>query len=215
MALKLFRTTEYSTSSLFTHTRPQAGVGPAALLVLSALWLAGPGNLVLWMAVAGGTQSAGGVLVAVALALAVAAFDCAVLSVLAWRRLLKFAITLMFALSAAGTWWLLAEAPSLADGAAGSQPWTGWQRLLAIIVVFVMPLLLVWRQTVRIVIVRRQFASNVIVLGASLAVLAGVLAVAGQDLRALVRYEPGWACMINPAAPLVRLSGHCTPPART
>ncbi len=79
MGLKLFRTTEYSSSSLFTHTRPQAGLWPATLLVISGLWLAGPGNVALWRAVAIGTSGTG-VLLAVALGAGIAAFVCALLS---------------------------------------------------------------------------------------------------------------------------------------
>ncbi len=204
MALKLFRSTEYSSSSLFTHSRPLAGVGAATLMVVSSIWLAVPGNLALWQAVAGGASSAGGAALAVALAVAIAAFNCALLSLLGWGRLFKLSIILLFALAAIGTWSLLAQ------GVGGALPWPAWQRVLAVVVLFLLPLLVVLRQRVRITGLRRRVASNVIVLGASLTVLAGVLAVAGQNLQALVSYEPGWACMINPAAPVLKLTGQCT-----
>ena len=55
----------------------------------------------------------------------------------------------------------------------------------------------------------RQFTGNLVILVVSLAVLAGVLWSAGHDLQALVSYKPGWACMINPAAPLLKASGQC------
>ncbi len=203
MGLKLFRTTEYSSSSLFTHTRPQAGLWPATLLIISGLWLAGPGNVALWRAVAIGTSGTG-VLLAVALGAGIAAFVCALLSLLAWRGLLKPAVTVLLMLSAAGTYMLLSEAPP-----AGLEPWSGWKRVLLVLALFIVPMLWVWRAPVRLISPRRQFTGNAIILAVSLAVLAAVLWVAGQNLQALVSYKPGWACMINPAAAVLKLTGQC------
>ncbi|MES2976303.1 MAG: phosphoethanolamine transferase domain-containing protein [Pseudomonadota bacterium] len=203
MGLKLFRTTEYSSSSLFTHTRPQAGLWPATLLVISGLWLAGPGNVALWRAVAIGTSGTG-VLLAVALGAGIAAFVCALLSLVAWRGLLKPAVSVLLMLSAAGTYMLLSEAPP-----AGLEPWAGWKRVLLVLALFIVPMLWVWRAPVRLISPRRQFTGNAIILAVSLAVLAAVLWIAGQNLQALVSYKPGWACMINPAAAVLKLTGQC------
>jgi len=207
MGLKLFRTTEYSSSSLFTHTRPQAGLWPATLLIISGLWLAGPGNVALWRAVAIGTSgtSGTGALLAIALGAGIAAFVCALLSLVAWRGLLKPAVSVLLMLSAAGAYLLLSE-----TSPAGLEPWSGWKRVLLVLALFVVPMLLVWRAPVRLISLRRQLTGNAIILAVSLAVLAGVLAVAGQNLQALVSYKPGWACMINPAAAVLKLTGQCT-----
>ena len=204
MGLKLFRTTEYSSSSLFTHTRPQAGLWPATLLIISGLWLAGPGNVALWRAVVIGTSGTGALL-AIALGAGIAGFVCALLSVVAWRGLLKPAVSVLLMLSAIGAWMLLSEPPP-----AGFEPWSGWKRVLLVLALFIVPMLMVWRAPVRLVSLRRQFTGNAIILAASLAVLAAVLAVAGQNLQALTSYKPGWACMINPAAAVLKLTGQCT-----
>lgn len=203
MGLKLFRTTEYSSSSLFSHTRPQAGWWPATLLITSGLWLAVPGNIALWRAVAIGT-SGGGVLLVMALGAGIAASVCALLSLVAWRGLLKPAISVLLILSAVGTYMLLSEAPP-----AGLQPWAGWQRVLVVLALFVVPLLLVWRAPVRLISARRQLTGNAIILTVAIAVLAAVMWTAGQNLQALVSYKPGWACMINPAAAVLKLTGQC------
>jgi lipid A ethanolaminephosphotransferase len=205
MALKLFRTTEYSTSSLFSHTRPTGGTWPAMLVMGCGLWLAVLGNLALWRAVAHGT-SAGGLLISIMLGLGIAAFNCALLSLLAWPRLLKPVITLLFLLAAAGTWILLA------DAAAGTElkPWALWQRVLTVLLVAIVPMMWVWRRPMRLISTGKQFISNAMVLSVSLAVLVGVLWLGGHDLQALVSYKPGWACMINPAAPVLKALGQCT-----
>lgn len=204
MALKLFRTTEYSSSSLFTHTRPAAGTWPVMLVLGSGLWLAVLGNVALWRAVAHGTEG-GGLLMALTLGVGIAAFNCALLSLLAWRRLLKLSITVLFLLAAAGTWFLLADTAGPAD----LKPWAGWQRALTVLLVAIVPMIWVWRRPVRLITGRRQLSSNVVILAVSLAVLTGVLWAAGHNLEALVSYKPGWACMINPAAPVLKVAGQC------
>ncbi|RYG12456.1 MAG: DUF1705 domain-containing protein [Burkholderiales bacterium] len=204
MALKLFRTTQYSSSSLFTHTRPAAGTWPLMLVLGSGLWLAVFGNLALWRAVAHGAEGGGAVL-GLALGAGITAFNCALLSLLAWRRLLKPAISALFLLAAAGTWFLLADTAGPAD----LKPWAGWLRLLAVLLVAVLPMVWVWLRPVRLITGRRQFTGNVVILVLSLAVLTGVLWAAGHNLQALVSYKPGWACMINPAAPVLKATGQC------
>lgn len=209
MALKLFRTTQYSSSSLFTHTRPAAGTWPVMLVLGSGLWLAVLGNVALWRAVAHGAEG-GGIVMGLMLGAGIAAFNCAILSVFAWRRLLKLAVTVLFLLAAAGTWFLLADTA----GPAELKPWAAWQRGLAVLVVAVVPMLWIWRRPVRLISGRRQLISNVVVLALSLAVMTGVLSAAGHNLQALVSYKPGWACMINPAAPVLKAAGQCaTTPA--
>ena len=204
MALKLFRTTEYSTSSLFSHTRPTAGTRPAMLVIGCGLWLAVLGNVALWRAVAHGTDG-GGLLMGVVLGIGIAAFNCVLLSLLAWRSWLKPVITILFLLAAAGTWFLLADTAGPAD----LKPWAWWQRILTVLVVAIVPMMWVWRRPMRLISQGRQFTGNLVILVVSLAVLAGVLWSAGHDLQALVSYKPGWACMINPAAPLLKASGQC------
>ena len=143
MALKLFRTTEYSTSSLFSHTRPTAGTRPAMLVIGCGLWLAVLGNVALWRAVAHGTDG-GGLLMGVVLGIGIAAFNCALLSLLAWRSWLKPVITILFLLAAAGTWFLLADTAGPAD----LKPWAWWQRILTVLVVAIVPMMWVWRRSI-------------------------------------------------------------------
>ncbi len=202
MGLKLFRATEYSSSSLFSHTRPLSGIWPGTLVVVSGVALAIAGNLALWRALAEGT-GAGHPFLAVALAVGIAAFHCAVLSLVAWRRLLKWAVFALLVLSAVGSYILLGPL-----GGAPS-PWTAAERLALLGPAAVLALAWLWRQPVRIVSVRRQATGNLMVLAASTALLALVLAGAGHGMLALLGYPPGWACMINPAAPLLRWLGSC------
>ena len=91
MSLKLFHSTSFALSSFFVPEERHRSVSPAWVVILASLWLASTGNLALWRALAalpelGNTR---GVLFAVGLGLVIAASCGVLLSLLAWRWLLK------------------------------------------------------------------------------------------------------------------------------
>ena len=48
MALKLFRDTEFASSSLTSHKREELAMHPLGLVALASVWMAVLGNLTLW-----------------------------------------------------------------------------------------------------------------------------------------------------------------------
>jgi lipid A ethanolaminephosphotransferase len=102
MALRLFRTTGYST--LLMPGEARLAMHPVWLVVATSLWLGLACNVALWRLVLGPERD---LRTAAASVLLIAGGAGAVLSLLGWRRTLKFSATVLLlagALAACGLW---------------------------------------------------------------------------------------------------------------
>ena len=171
MALRLFRTTGYST--LLMPGEARLATHPATLVLWASLWLALACNVAVWRAIGG----SGDWRLAVASALVIGGAGGAVFSLLGWRRTLKPAITFALiaaALVAAGLWSQQLPIHTLWQGPPRLllPAWTSfmrWEVLMLVLVLAVLPIVWLWNHAIRRVPGPRQLRSNLV--GALLAAL--------------------------------------------
>jgi glucan phosphoethanolaminetransferase (alkaline phosphatase superfamily) len=180
MALKLFRSTGYSSILAPGETRVTKHPGWLALAV--SLWAGFVCNVLLWRAIAALPRSAG-----LPRALVLGAFIAAgygmVLSLLGWRKTLKPAATLvlfMAGLSACAIWGQALPMDSIAEVRVSRllmPTWATllrWQVSLLLVVLAVVPTIWVWNTQIRRLPGPAQLSANMtgmliaaVVLGAS------------------------------------------------
>ena len=151
MALRLFRTTGYST--LLMPGEARIAPHPARLVLFASLWVGVVCNVAVWRALAGALDWRTAVAVA-----ALVAGGCGIFfSVLGWRRTLKPAITIALivaALVAAGVWNQRLPIEALWQGPPRTllPPWTSfmrWEILLMVLLLAVVPIVWLWNHAVR------------------------------------------------------------------
>lgn len=179
MALRLFRTTGYSTLLMPGETivRPH----PARLVLGGSLWLALACNVGLWRQLAGAQGDWRAILASVLL---IGGTGGIVFSLLGWRRTLKPVLTLAFiggALFAAGAWTQQLPVDVLWQGPPRNwlPAWVSfmrWQVLAFTVVLAVVPTVWIWHTQTRRLSGPAQMRSNMLgavlgalVLGAGLA----------------------------------------------
>jgi len=177
MALRLFRTTGYST--LLMPGESRLATHPAKFVLWASLWLALACNVAVWRLLGGDLDSLRPAVTSVTV---VGGASGLLLSLLGWRRTLKPAITVVLvaaALVACGLWTqqLPVEAlwrqgprsllPSWAD-------FMRWQVLALVLVLAVVPIVTLWNVAMRRLSGPAQFRASV--LGA---ILSGVVLAAG------------------------------------
>lgn len=163
MALRLFRTTGYST--LLMPGESRVATHPAMLVLWASLWLGVVCNVAVWRLL-GGTGDAR---LALASAAVVAGGCGIVFSLLGWRRTLKFVITLALifgAVVAAGLWSQQLPVETLWRGPPRSMlpAWTSfmrWEVLALLLVLAVVPIVWLWNHAVRRLSGPVQLQSNV------------------------------------------------------
>lgn len=163
MALRLFRTTGYST--LLMPGESRAATHPAKLVLWASLWLGVACNVGVWRFLAG-TLDARLAFGSVAL---IAGGSGILLSLLGWRRTLKLAITLALiggAMVAAGLWNQRLPIETLWLGPPRSMlpAWTSfmrWQVLALVLVLAVVPIVWLWNHPVRRLSGPVQLQSNI------------------------------------------------------
>jgi glucan phosphoethanolaminetransferase (alkaline phosphatase superfamily) len=162
MALRLFRTTGYST--LLMPGEARKATHPAQLVLWASLWIAVACNVAVWRFL-GGTADWRATLGSIAV---IGGAAGVILSVLGWRRTLKLAITLLViaaALSAAGVWTQQLPVHTLWQGPPRTllPAWTSfmrWQVLVLVPVLAVVPIVWVWNHPVRRLSGPAQLRSN-------------------------------------------------------
>ena len=182
MALRLFRTTGYSTLLMPGETRK--ATHPAWLVLWASLWIAFACNVAVWRFLGGTVDWRAALGSAAVIGGAAGVF----LSLLGWRRTLKLAITLLVlaaALAAAGVWTQQLPVHTLWQGPPRAMlpAWASfmrWQVLLLVLVLAVVPVVWLWNHPVRRLSGPAQLRSNL--AGACVAALvfgAGVFLLRG------------------------------------
>ncbi|HEY0823668.1 MAG TPA: hypothetical protein VGD76_07770 [Ramlibacter sp.] len=162
MALRLFRTTGYST--LLMPGESRVATHPAMLVLWASLWLGIASNVAVWRWLGGTLDSR----MALASALVISGAAGAIFSLLGWRRTLKPAVTLALvagALVAAGLWSQQLPVQTLWQGPPRTllPAWTSfmrWDVLLLVLVLAVVPIVWMWNHAVRRMPGPRQLQSN-------------------------------------------------------
>ncbi|HET8747774.1 MAG TPA: hypothetical protein VFM98_19400 [Ramlibacter sp.] len=177
MALKLFRSTGYS--SLLMPGETRLATHPSWLVLGASLWLGIVANVGIWRLLGG---TAADVPTAIASVFLLAGANGAFLSVFGWRRTIRFALTvalLVGALVACGLWSQQLPVEALWHGPSRSllPDWASflrWQVLVLVLLLAVVPIVWVWNQSLRRLSGPAQLKAN---LGGF--VLSSVVFVAG------------------------------------
>lgn len=162
MALRLFRTTGYST--LLMPGEARIAPHPARLVLWASLWLALACNVAVWRFL-GGTVDGRPALAAVLL---IGGGAGVVFSLFGWRRTLKPVITIALiagALVAAGIWSQQLSVDTIWQGPPRTllPAWTSfmrWQVLAIVLVLAVVPIVWLWNQSVRRLPGPKQLQAN-------------------------------------------------------
>ncbi len=167
MALKLFRSTGYSSILMAGETR--LAMHPGWMILAMSAWAGFACNVALWRQLAG---TGAGMGAALALALSVAGVSATVISLFGWRKTIKPAGTLVLlaaALSACSIWseGLPVDGMLLGHGMAGlllpSWPsllrWQVWALLTGLALV---PMMWMWNTPLRRLSAQRQLNVNIV-----------------------------------------------------
>jgi lipid A ethanolaminephosphotransferase len=183
---------------------------PAAFLVGGAsAWMAIAGNAALWreMDKLGIAQAQGGWLLTVTLAALVGAALFALLSLFAWRPLLKPAITVLLFASAIGAYFMWTYHVVIDSAMTTSALQTDWHEVRALLtptlfgIVLVgagLPSWLVWRAAVHHRPWKEQALRNVVGLAGGLVVIAALILASFQPLASAMRNHTQLRFLLNP-----------------
>jgi len=177
MALKLFRSTGYS--SLLMPGESRLATHPSWLVLGASLWLGIFANVGIWRLLGGTASDVSSALASVFL---LGGANGLFLSVLGWRRTIRFALTVALivgALVACGLWSQQLPVETLWHGPSRSllPAWASflrWQVLALILLLAVVPIVWVWNHSLRRLSGPAQLKANLVG-----AVLSAVVFVAG------------------------------------
>lgn len=213
MSLKLFRNTEFVQSSLISNTQDSQAMHPAALIVLASLWIAILGNLTLWQTLLQ-LPSDGLIQVmlrCVVLGLQIALAVAALLSMLAWRWLLKLSVVLLLILTAVSMMSMQSGVPYMDTPAVdkmlrgGLRAWLArsdpsW--ILPALALLIVPLLWLLPTPVRRFGFLRQLRWNIGMLIVSIGLLLGLAYLFVGENQKLMQIHPMLYEQLNPLSSL-------------
>ncbi|WP_423837571.1 phosphoethanolamine transferase [Variovorax terrae] len=216
MSLKLFRSTEFSSSSLFSIPEQREAMHPAWLILLASLWIATACNVPLWRELLRLPEldNLRGLAFGAGFAVAIAAAVGALLTLLAWRWTLKPAIALFVLAAAFGAYFMMAygvviDTPMVTNVLQTNPRETldllNLRLLLTVLVLALLPLLWLWRTPVKRVPWLRRLFQNALLFIASCALLAGTLLLIFQDFSSVMRNHTQVRYLINPLNSLYAL----------
>lgn len=217
MSLKLFRSTEFANSSLFSPAVQRIAIHPLRLTLLASAWLASAGNLALWRALTQqpGWDSVQGLWFGLRLAVLMVAVLCALLSLASWRWTFKPAITIFLFLAALASHVMLTRgmlidtdtvAQALQIKPKDLRTLLDWRLLLTVLVLAVLPSVWLWRTPVRRIPPFPNLLQNVLFFMLSCAVIAGTLSVSSRDFSPLMNRQTPLRQLINPLNALYALA---------
>ena len=183
---------------------------PAAFVVAGvSLWMATAGNAALWRELQsrGVAQAQGGWLLTLTLAGMLAAALYALLSLFAWRRVLKPAIVLLLVATAGGAHFMWTYHIVIDSGMALNTMQTDWHearalltpRLVAVVLLgALLPSWLVWRIGIDHRPWGRQALRNLCGFAAGIAIVAALILLSFQPLASTMRNHPQLRYLMNP-----------------
>lgn len=182
---------------------------PAALAAAGSLWMASASNAPLWreLQALGLLQAPGGWLLALSLAGMVASLLFALVSLLAWPRLLKPALALLLLASGGAGYFMWTYHVVIDSGMAASALQTDWHEALglltpalvgALVLGALVPAAVLWRLPVRHRPWPRQAARNLAAAGAGLLLFAALLVASFQPLASTMRNHKHLRYLLNP-----------------
>jgi lipid A ethanolaminephosphotransferase len=217
MSLKLFRDTEFASSTLRSHHREELAMHPLMLVVLASLWLALLGNLTLWQTLL--QLPAEGMLQVITrclvLLLQIFLALCALLSLLAWRWTLKPAIALLLVIAALAAMSMQASAAHTIDQAAlnrmaqaGLRAWLAqgdpsW--VFPVLALLVVPMLWLLPTPVRRLGLLRRILANLAMFVVAMGLLLGSARLFIHENQLLMKIHPVLYEQVNPLASLYAL----------
>jgi lipid A ethanolaminephosphotransferase len=183
--------------------------GPLRLLLLASLWIATACNLPLWRELLRFPElhNPGGLWFGLCFVLMITGATAALLGLFAWRFTLKPAITVFLISAAAGAYFMMAYGvvidPTMMINALQTdmretRDLMGWQMLLTVLVLGVVPAWWVWRQPLATAPVLRQLRRNLLTFGLGLVVLVAATFTIFQPLSSLMRNHTQVRYLINP-----------------
>lgn len=214
MTLKLFRDTQFASSSLTSHKREELAMHPLGLVALAAVWMAVLGNLQLWQTLL--QLPAEGILQVLlrcsVLAVQIFLALCALLALLNWRWSLKPAITLLLLLSAVAAMSMQANATHTINEAAlammakgglrgwlaGSDP--SW--IFPVLALIIMPMVWLLPTPVRRVGLLRRGLTNLAMSTVCIGLLLGSARLFLRENQLLMQIHPVLYEQVNPLASL-------------
>ena len=191
-----------------TRTAP-TGWRPRTVVLLLGAWMALAGNLPLWRTIWALPEVSGprGLLFSFALAVWIGAALVALLSLLAWPRILKPAGLLLLVIAASSTYFMLQysvviDATMMANvvntDAREVRDLLAWPLLGSLVVLALLPGLWLWRQPIAWRPLGGQAWRNLVAALLALAVLGAVTVAAYQDLASLMRNHKHVRYLFNP-----------------
>jgi lipid A ethanolaminephosphotransferase len=217
MSLKLFRDTEFASSTLRSHHREELAMHPLTLVALASLWLALLGNVTLWQTLL--QLPADGLFQVltrcVVLMLQIFLALCALLSLLAWRWTLKPAIALLMVVSALAAMSMQASAAHTIDQAAlnkmaqaGLRAWLAqsdpsW--IFPVLALLVVPMVWLLPTPLRRLGLLRRVLANLAMFVVAAGLLLGSARLFIHENQLLMKIHPVLYEQVNPLASLYAL----------
>ena len=182
---------------------------PIWMVALASLWIATVCNAALWRELARlpGLDTSQAITISIAMSLVIALATAGLLSLLAWRRTLKPAITLFLLSAAFGTYFMMTYGVvidktmmvnTLQTDMRETRDLLNWRLAATVLVLAVVPGIFLWRQKIRQKSVARQALSNVFTVAASCALLVLVVLMFFQSIASVMRNHTQVRYLINP-----------------
>jgi lipid A ethanolaminephosphotransferase len=218
MSLKLFRSTEFAESSLFSPSVQRIAIHPFWVAGLASAWLVTACNLVLWRELQRlpETDSAHGLWFGLRLGVSIFAVLCALLSLITWRWSFKPGITVLLVMAAFGTHLMLTH-KLVIDATVFDQLFQSRARttqiifsgsfVITMLLLAVLPAVWLWRTPVRRFPEWHSLFQNALFFVASCMVLAAMTLMSTPDIWQLIREHTPLRQMINPLNTLSLMAG--------
>lgn len=210
MRLRLFHITEYAQSQFLSPETQRQSSHPWVILLVSSLWLAIPGNWVLWRTVLnlpGHSIGDQPWFLVVSLALMLTCAIGLLLCVVNWHLTLKPVITLMLLMAAFNTEGMLMQDKLLDASLLGNvlqdpsvhlRAVLSWRLFTSLMLLCVVPAVWLWRTPVRRFTLMPNLIQNIFFALIVGVLLLGLWLANHHDLTALMQSQPKLGTLINP-----------------
>ena len=189
--------------------QPSSGMPQGWLVVLASLWIASVCNLALWRELARLPDLSSGQAVSVgfALALVIATGTAALLSLLAWRWMLKPAITIFLLAAAFGAYFMMAYGVvidktmmvnTLQTDLRETLDLLNWWLAATVLMLALLPGFFLWRLKLKRKTAPRQALANTVSLLTACVLLVAVVLLFFQGIASVMRNHTQLRYLINP-----------------